>query len=397
MPESRIVRTTFVAEAVRAVAAGIQETALATFAILIAVRHFGMGPAPKAVLVGCMAIGLLAGLFVVPLVARLRLRTSQAAGGIQLLSMLGFLLAAGSLQSEWLYLVGMSLGMGVIAMAIPLQTHYLRENFPEHQRGRLFSLSILVRALSAILFSWLIAAYLDREMTDFPHVILLFAGSSALAAVSQFFIPSTQLDAAVRKPPVAQSIVWLRRDAVFGRVIAAAMAMGLGVLIANAMRVDYLANPDYAWQLDAKTVALITGVIPSVTRLASTFFWGWLFDRMDFFRLRAIINAVFFAGILLYFLPSQIVMIAVGSALFGLARGGGEILWNLWVTKLAAPANIASYMSVHTFMTGIRMALAPFIGFYIAQAMDLSAVVAVSSFFVILSFVILWPLLVKKG
>ena len=89
-------------------------------------------------------------------------------------------------------------------------------------------------------------------------------------------------------------------------------------------------------------------------------------------------------------------MIAVGSALFGLARGGGEILWNLWVTKIGNPAYIAGYMSVHTFMTGIRVLIAPFMGFYITSLLNLPVMVGVSSFFVILAFVILWPLVFKK-
>ena len=375
---------------------GIQETAVATFAILIAVKHFAMGPSEKATITASLAIGLIGGLFVVPLIARLGMRVTRAAAIIQLLSVTGFLLAALNPQSKLLYIVGISLGMGILAMAIPLQTHYLKENFPSATRGRLFSISIVIRALSVILFSWLLGNYLDGDINRFPHLLFLFAGASAVAAVCQFAIPSRRFEDEVKKPVIRQSINWLTQDQIFGRMIAAAMAMGLGVLSANALRVDYLVNPDHALQLDAKTTAIITGVIPSITRLSSTFFWGWLFDRMNFFKLRAIVNLVFFAGILLYFIPHELTIIAIGSALFGLARGGGEILWNLWVTKLDRPSRIASYMSVHTFMTGLRVAAAPFIGFYLVKILGLPAMVGFSIFFVLLSFVILWPLLGKR-
>jgi len=77
------------------------------------------------------------------------------------------------------------------------------------------------------------------------------------------------------------------------------MILGIGVLSAMALRVDYLVNPEHGLQLDVKTVSFITGVVLSVVRLISTFFWGWLFDRVNFLKLRIAVNAVFLVGILL--------------------------------------------------------------------------------------------------
>ncbi|MEO0413571.1 MAG: MFS transporter, partial [Verrucomicrobiota bacterium] len=163
------------------------------------------------------------------------------------------------------------------------------------------------------------------------------------------------------------------------------------------VRVDYLANPIHGLELSATKIAMVTGVIPSITRLASTYFWGWLFDRMNFFLLRFVVNAIFLSGVMLYFLSGHVTVIAVGSALFGLARGGGEILWNLWVTKLNARDKIASYMSIHTFMTGLRVAIAPFMGFYLVKLFGLSSMLATSVAFIVWSFVLIWPLLKEKS
>ena len=91
-----------------------------------------------------------------------------------------------------------------------------------------------------------------------------------------------------------------------------------------ALRVDYLVNPEHGLQFDVKTVSLITGVIPSVVRLGSTFFWGWLFDRINFLKLRIAVNVVFLISILLYYIFPEKSLILIGSAFFGLGRGGGE-------------------------------------------------------------------------
>lgn len=384
------IRATFLPEAIRAVAAGVIETALATFAVLIAVTQFQSGPGLKSFLLACPAVGLLGSLWAVPLVIRWHLTASKAAAGISILSAIGFAIAALGSHSETWFVIGMSLGIGVIGMAIPLQTHYLRLNYPGRSRGRLFSISLFIRALTSMVVSWAFGVYLDQDLDRYPVLLWAFCGAAVLSAVCHFLVPSGKIRApeereASRQHGFLESVHISGGDPVFVRLLVAAMIMGLGVLSANALRVDYLVNPVHGMEWDVKTVSLITGVVPSVMRLVSTFFWGWLFDHMNFFRLRMIVNGVFLVGILLYFLGSGVPVILVGSALFGLARGGGEIMFNLFVTKLAPAERIVDYMSVHTFLAGIRLSLAPFLGFFIVVWADIPIMVAVSSSLVVIS------------
>ena len=386
------IRHTFLPEAIRAVAAGVIETALATFAVLIAVTQFDSGPALKSFLLACPAVGLLGSLWAVPLVIRWRLTASRAAAGISLLSAAGFTVAALGAHDERWFVLGMSLGLGVIGMAIPLQTHYLRLNYPGKSRGRLFSISLFIRALTSMVVSWGFGIYLDQDLDRYPILLWTFVGAALVSAICHAVVPSEEIRAPGESEKEGkgasgflESVHISREDRVFVRLLAAAMIMGLGVLSANALRVDYLVNPAHGLEWDVETVSLITGVVPSVMRLVSTFFWGWLFDQMNFFRLRIIVNFVFLVGILLYFLGSGVSIILVGSALFGLARGGGEIMFNLFVTKLAPSRHIADYMSVHTFLAGIRLSLAPFLGFFLVVWADIPVMVVVSCAFVVAS------------
>ena len=41
--------------------------------------------------------------------------------------------------------------------------------------------------------------------------------------------------------------------------------------------------------------------------------------------------------------------------------------WSLWVTKFSPAEHVAEYMSVHTFLTGCRGVIAPFIAFKLAS------------------------------
>jgi len=63
----------------------------------------------------------------------------------------------------------------------------------------------------------------------------------------------------------------------------------------------------------------------------------------------------------------------------------------LWVTKFAPPDRVADYMSVHTFLTGVRGVLAPMCAFYIVTVLPLTAVAAICSGLIIIGTLILVP------
>ncbi len=388
-PHRHLTQRTFLAESVRAVSAGVIETALATFAVLIAVNQFQSSAALKSFLLASPAIGLLGSLLVVPLAVKWQIRSSLAAAIISLVSMAGFLVSAIGAGNETCFVVGISIGIGMIGMAIPLQTHYLRLNYPRKNRGRLFSVTIFIRALTAMVVSWGFGVFLDHDFDRYPVLLWVMVGAAVVSAICHFLVPSAVLrNSTNQRHAFLESVHISQKDKVFVRLLVAAMIMGLGVLSANALRVDYLVNPIHGLEFDVKTVSLITGIVPSVMRLVSTFFWGWLFDRVNFFRLRIVVNLVFLAGVILYFVWNDVRLILIGSALFGLARGGGEIMFNLFVTKLAPSEHIADYMSVHTFLAGLRILAAPFLGFFLVEWANVSVMTAVSASFIVASVLI---------
>jgi len=86
---------------------------------------------------------------------------------------------------------------------------------------------------------------------------------------------------------------------------------------------------------------------------------------VNFFLLRIILNCFFAASTVLIFATHNIWVVGCGFALQGFAFAGGNIAWSLWVTKIAPEEHVAEYMSVHTFTTGIRGVIAPFLGFWL--------------------------------
>jgi hypothetical protein len=145
------------------------------------------------------------------------------------------------------------------------------------------------------------------------------------------------------------------------------MLMGFGNLLMLPLRVEFLANPRYGIELPPAAIALVVGVIPSLTNLVFARFGGRLFDTMNFFLLRIILNAFFVAAISSFFLCGGMTGFVLGGFFFGMASSGGNVAWSLWVTKVAKPELVADYMGVHSFLTGVRGLAAPLMGFYLIE------------------------------
>ena len=169
------------------------------------------------------------------------------------------------------------------------------------------------------------------------------------------------------------------------------MLMGFANLMMWPLRVEFLANPKYGLALNPQQIALYTVMIPGIARLVLTPMWGRLFDRMNFFVLRIILNAGFALGIASFFTGAGAVGLTVGAIIFGAANAGGEIAWNLWVTKFAPAERVAEYMSVHTFFTGLRGIAAPILAFQLAQTLDIGIIALVCAGFIMLASLILVP------
>ena len=81
----------------------------------------------------------------------------------------------------------------------------------------------------------------------------------------------------------------------------------------------------------------------------------------------------------------------VGAMLLGVGSAGGDLTWNLWVTKFAPPGRVADYMGLHTFFTGTRAIAAPIIGFAIIDSTPLSTVALMAAGLMVAASFVLVP------
>jgi hypothetical protein len=72
-------------------------------------------------------------------------------------------------------------------------------------------------------------------------------------------------------------------------------------------------------------------------------------------------------------------MLSIAALIFGLSNSGGDVAWNLWVTKFAPPGLVPDYMAVHTFFTGLRGLAAPIVAFALLDILPLTTLMWISA------------------
>ncbi len=382
-------RRTFQLERWRALGTGVLETAGATFLVLIAERWFAAGPAAKALLLASGSIGLM----LTPLVLWWASRHPRGAGKsasrlylVAAVAVLGATLAAE--RNITLYVAGCLLGFIFVAGSNPLFATIYEANYRADRRGDLFSRNIVVRILANVAFAFCAGQLLAYDVSCWRWILVAYAAALFTGSACLRRSPSAPVRMSEGTHPL-RAFRHLRDDRVFRWTLVSWMLMGFANLAMNGLRVDYLASKDHGMNLPADSVALFTAIVPNIARLAFTRVWGRLFDRMNFFTLRLILNTGFILGILSFFTGNGVAGLYVGAVLFGISNAGGDVAWSLWVTKVAPPALTAEYMTVHTFLTGIRGIVAPFAAFYMASRFGIGVTAIGMAIMILLASVIL--------
>jgi MFS family permease len=273
------------------------------------------------------------------------------------------------------FVAGSVLAMTTASAAIPLMTQIYQENYPDRERGRRFSRTVMIRIATAAIFSELAGRALSDHINYFQWLLALFGGAFAFASFCLSRCPSRPLNVSGGTHPF-RALRYVREDRLFRQTLIAWMFLGFATLMMAPLRVEYLANPKYGMTqhglpLTASMIALLISVIPNLARLILSPVWGWLFDHMNFFVLRITLNLGFALGILSFFVTSTMTGLVVAAIIYGISNAGGDVAWSLWVTKFAPPKRVADYMSVHTFFTGVRGVLAPIIAFQLVSGVSL--------------------------
>jgi hypothetical protein len=135
-------------ESLRAIAAGIVETASGTFLLLIAVRWFEAGPLAKGLIAAGSGLGYVVAPMIVSRVEAAGLPVSRAASRLALAAAASLALSA-VLPGELLFVLTSMIATAASGAMSPFLTQIYQDNYPARERGRLFSRTVMIRIAAA--------------------------------------------------------------------------------------------------------------------------------------------------------------------------------------------------------------------------------------------------------
>lgn len=382
-------RKTFRWDLARGGLAGVVETGQVGFALVVAIGFFQAPDTVKGIIAASAPLGLL----VTPLTLSWFSRTGAPAGKIAsvVAFLAGILMLAGAFAGTLIgFLVPTCLSFAVAAQITPLLLHIWTCNYPSRKRGSHLSVAMMMTVFTAFFYSVIGGRVLDHDLDSYRWVMGIIGCCHLAMGFVVRQMPSTPLMSGASENPL-RNLGYAVEDKVFGIMLLGWMFLGFGNLMVLPLRVEYLLNPDFGIEASKVTVMAVTIAIPAFFRFITSRIWGLLFDRIDFMILRMGLNAMIMISIILFLTTRQIWLIAISAAVLGTAMAGANISWSLWVTKFATPEKAPAYMSVHTFSTGIRGVLAPFLGFYLISGIGAKNTAYVGSLLVASSIgIVFW-------
>lgn len=364
---------TFKYEQIRAISLGILETASSTFILLIAVRHFQLSANLKWLATSGESFGLLLCPLLVYFVAKNKIRSTKAIAIATFLGGIGMFIAA-IFPNILFYSLGSVIAMCSVTVITPLATQMYSDNYPEETRGTLYSLTRIIRVISAIIFAYFIGKYFTGKIHLFQYLLFIYALALFLNAYCLNKCPSNIPKEENEELKLLRGFSYIKDDLLFRNTLICWMIIGFGNLISAPLRIEYLANTKYSLNFSESQIALFVSIIPNITKLILTPIWGMLFDRISFFMIRFLSNLGFMLGILGFFTSNTETGFLFSAIFYGIAMSGGDVTWNLWVTKFAPKNRVADYMAVHIFLTGIRFLIAPLLAFHLINTFSISTI-----------------------
>lgn len=116
-----------------------------------------------------------------------------------------------------------------------------------------------------------------------------------------------------------------------------------------------------------QSIAIVM-LIPFLLYLSTVQLWARWLDRIHVAEFRAKLSVLWVIGFLVMAWGASslsLVWLAIGRVLSSVAGAGGSLAWHVGHNDFAPKEQLSAYMAVHVTLTGLRGAIAPFLGMFL--------------------------------
>lgn len=295
----------------------------------------------------------------------------------------GLIILAGA-EHGWLFALAIILTQAFRAPIIAAQSAIFRTNYPPEARSSALSIPMAIQYAGLAVFARAAGRLFDESEGLIVPVHLLagvlgIAGALVFARVRTLRRegeqaagqvaaaapqPSHELENRRRLPDLLTQFSVLRTNRPFLKYELSYAFFGSGFVAIQAVVPIYLAREFDAAHTQA-TMAINT--VPMLATALTLPLWGRLLDRYNPLLMRMLINGFWSLTPVLLFFATTIELVYAAQLIQGLVWSGSMLIWWLGVNYFARRDEVATYMTVHQTLTGLRGVITPFVGIWIAQ------------------------------
>lgn len=351
-PMSDQVRRDFRLDSLGAILFGVFNGAVIGY-IYVVGRTIGVSPLGISLLVAMPAIGSIAAL---PISIAVR---NQAARRFMFLSWgigRGAVLLTLFVGTPTPYLLIMSLYLISSSIASPFYATVMQQIYPREYRGQLMSLVRIGSGLATTLSSLAVAWLLGSAHTPYQAVFAV-ATVFALIGLATFWRIRPVPTGAAPRPSLRATFAIVSRNRRFAVFQGALFLMAFGNIMGGTLYPLVVVDKLHAGY---GPYGVLT-VCSSLGYLTSFFVWGRIVDRNGPFYVMGIIGAAVAIEILNMLLAPGVWWLLPVALLSGLVNAGFELGAYAATIHYAPPREVAQYMALHSYFSGIRGLGAPFL------------------------------------
>jgi len=243
-------------------------------------------------------------------------------------------------------------------------------NYHRGNRAKATSRLQMIASLMTVLVSSSIGPFLDANPEEFIWVYVIGALVGLIGTVFFSRVKVVDEKKQLNDEVIAKSdkhkatgfVEIIRQDRFFRRYQYSMFTAGFGNMLIEAPLV-FLVTREL--QASYTMSIMITMVIPFAVSLVALPLWALYLDRVHVAQFRARQSILWVLAQALTLVGASLgsfTWLMIGRFIMGVARGGGTLAWQLGHNDFAKPDQLSAYMGIHVTLTGVRGAIAPFLG-----------------------------------
>ncbi|SMF28748.1 MFS transporter [Pseudobacteriovorax antillogorgiicola] len=278
----------------------------------------------------------------------------------QVLAWIAMILAGFAGDALWFSLL-VFLALALFHISSPCQGVLYQQIYEPQVRGTLVGRIKQWQLFLVMGLSWLLGHLIDVSPESY-HPAYVLAGILGFITCFLFMSIDTGFVKVpkIERPSFLNYLQILFKDRKFSLFMAFQFLLGIANISGVAVFQVYINDKGFLG-LSPDKAALLAGVLPPLAMFLSIRFWGGIFDRINIVQYRVITSIVIGLGFIFYPLFGFWGAF-IGSIIWGIGRGGGQLAWSIGILDFAPEGQSSTYLSIHTFLTGVRGVIAPFLG-----------------------------------